>query len=101
MKTTVVSKIELPALNPVDTQCASLGERLDLIEHVEVKLDVMLGNAAITVDRLFSMKQGDVLALETLVDEPVSVHLNSKLIARGHIIAVDDKFGVQISEIAS
>jgi len=100
----IVSAIELPALvrGPTGPDIApAVGERLDLVGHVKVKMNVTLGQAEIALDKLFALANGDVVALDRDVDAPVDVRLHGKLIARGHIVAVGDKFGVRISEIAA
>jgi len=100
MKNTFVSRIEMPALNDSSTgRSPSLGDRLDLVEHVNVKLDVIVGQVSLPIDQLFSLSVGSVLSLNTLVDAPVEVHLNGKLIARGELLAVDEHFGIQITDI--
>jgi flagellar motor switch protein FliN/FliY len=97
---TVVSRIEMPTLTDADTaRSPSLGERLDLVEHVNVKLDVVVGEATLPIDRLFALSAGDVLPLDTLVDTPIEVRLNGKLIARGELLAVGEQFGIQITDI--
>ena len=100
MKSTVVSRIELPALADGESpRGASLGERLDLVEHVNVKLEVMVGQTSLPIERLFALATGDVLPLNSQVDGPVEVHLNGKSIARGELMAVGDQFGIRITEI--
>ena len=99
MKNTVVSRIEMPALSDVAARTPSLGERFDLVDHVNVKLDVIVGEAAIPINQLFSLAVGSVLPLATLVDAPMEIRLNGKLIARGELLAVGEHFGVQITEI--
>jgi len=100
MKNTVVSRIEMPTLNDsTNSRSATLGERLDLVEHVNVKLDVIVGQVSLPIDQLFSLAAGSVLSLDTLIDTPVEVHLNGKLVARGELLAVDEHFGVQITDI--
>lgn len=104
MSNKIVSAIELPALmratNGVE-HGAAVGERLDLVGHVKVKMSVTLGQTEIALDKLFGLVNGDVVALDRDVDAPVDVRLHGKLIARGHIVAVGDKFGVRISEITA
>ena len=103
MSNKVVSAIELPALvrgGNGSEHMAPVGERLDLVGHVKVKMTVTLGQTEIPLDKLFSLVNGDVVALDRDVDAPVDVRLHDKLIARGHIVAVGDKFGVRISEIS-
>src|SRR4051812_44755324 len=102
MSSKTVSAVELPALTHVSNgleRPTALGERLDLVEHVKVRMTVMLGGAELPLGKLFSLTQGDVVALDRDVDAPVDVRLHERLIARGHIVAVGDKFGVRISEI--
>ena len=98
MTQTVVNRLELPALtgNPKGPQ---LGERPDLVEQVKVQLTVTLGEAEITMGRLFALAAGEVLALDRAADAPIDVRLNGKLIARGLLVAVEDRFGVRITEI--
>jgi flagellar motor switch protein FliN/FliY len=76
-----------------------LGERPDLVEQVRVQLTVTLGEAEITLGRLFALASGEVLTLDRAADAPIDVRLNGKLIARGTLVAVDDRFGVRITEI--
>jgi len=101
VSTKVVSAIDLPGLmSPNGTERpAMLGERLDLIEHVKVKVAVTLGGAEMPLGELFALATGDVVTLDRDVDAPVDVRLHGKLIARGNLVAVGDKFGVRIIEI--
>jgi flagellar motor switch protein FliN/FliY len=95
----VVNAIELPTLVSGSDRSAVLGERLDLVEHVKVKVSVTLGGSEMPLGKLFALASGDVVALDRDVDAPVDVRLHGKLIARGHLVAVGDKFGVRLSEI--
>ena len=97
----VVSAIDLPALvgTTAPDRATALGERFDLIEHVKVKLSVTLGGAELPLGRLFALAAGDVVTLDREVDAPVDIRLHGKLIARGHLVATGDRFGVRISEI--
>ena len=51
--------------------------------------------------RLFSLAAGDVVTLDRDVDAPVDIRMHGKLIARGHLVAAGDRFGVRISEIVA
>lgn len=102
MVSNVVNRIELPALlegEGID-RSSMVGERLDLVGHVKVKLTVGLGMAELTIDKLFSLAANDVVALDRDLEAPVDVRLNDKVIARGTLVAVGDNFGVRITEIS-
>jgi len=100
MSSKVVNTIELPILHGggVNTQ-SCLGERLDLIEHVNVRVTVSVGETEIPIAKLFSLANGDVLALDREADAPVDIRVNERLVARGVLVAVGDQFGVRITEI--
>jgi flagellar motor switch protein FliN/FliY len=102
MVSNVVNRIELPPLleSAGGERSSVVGERLDLVGHVKVKLTVSLGMAELTIDKLFSLAANDVVALDRDLEAPVDVRLNDKVIARGMLVAVGDNFGVRITEIS-
>ena len=100
MTSKVVNSIDLPILHAGGGNSSSrVGERLDLIEHVKVRVTVSLGDAEIPISRLFALGGGEVLALDREADAPVDVRVNDRLFARGVLVAVGDQFGVRITEI--
>ncbi len=100
MSQTVVNRLDLPPLAPASTsKGAPLGERFDLVDEVKVQLSVTLGSAEISMARLFALAAGDVVTLDRDADAPIDVRLNGKLVARGTLVAIGDKFGVRITEI--
>jgi flagellar motor switch protein FliN/FliY len=96
----VVNNIELAELAGSGDRTPALGERLDLIGHVKVKLTVALGAAELTVAKLFALSPNDVVALDRSVEAPVDIRLNDKVIARGTLVAVGDNFGVRVTDIS-
>lgn len=100
MTSKVVNSIDLPILHAGGAQAQTrIGERLDLIEHVKVRVTVSLGETEIPISKLFSLASGDVLALDREADAPVDIRVNERLVARGVLVAVGDQFGVRITEI--
>jgi flagellar motor switch protein FliN len=100
MNSRVVNSIDLPMLHPGGTASgARVGDRLDLVEHVKVRVSVSLGETEIPISRLFALSGGDVVALDRDADAPVDIRVNDRLIARGVLVAVGDQFGVRITEI--
>jgi flagellar motor switch protein FliN/FliY len=100
MNEVVIEPIELDEIDYKPGVGSPLIERnLDLLGHVKVKLEVSLGGAEISVEKLFSLAKGDAVELDTALDAPVSLLLDGKAIARGHLMAAGDCFGLKISEI--
>ncbi|MDH1108453.1 FliM/FliN family flagellar motor switch protein [Pseudomonas otitidis] len=97
-----MDKIELDEAQAlVNDKASPLVQRdIGLIKHVVVQLVVELGSAEMTVDELFALKAGDVVKLLEKVNEPASLCLDGKVVARGELVAVDDNFGLQLTEIS-
>jgi flagellar motor switch protein FliN/FliY len=96
--------VELPELSEPQGPPAGppvIEAHFGLIRSVKVKLSVNLGGAVLTVGDLGALKDGSVLKLDRAAGEPVDVVLEGQVIARGRLVAVDDNFGVVITEIAS
>lgn len=72
---------------------------LDIVKNVKVKLEVRVGEAELTVDELLSLGQGSVVQLMRSTMAPVDLLIDGKVVARGHLVAADDNFGIQISEL--
>ncbi len=95
-----VKGLELDELSDTGEGTAPIFSKgIDLVKNVKVQLTVKLGDTEMTVDELFSLKQGSVVKLNKETTMPVDVELDGKVIARGMIVAVDDNFGIQITDI--
>ncbi len=95
-----VERLELDRLDATaDAARSATAIDLDLVGHVEVAIDVHVGSMQLPLAQLMSLKPGDVVAMREGVDEPVTLTLNGKAVARGELVAVDDQFGVHILEV--
>lgn len=102
MNATLVEPIELAqAVSTRSSEATAVIKRdLTLLEHVSVRLEVVLGEAATTVKELFALAAGDTLTLDAELEAPVLLRVDGKTIGRGHLVAVGDHFGVRITEVA-
>ena len=53
------------------------------------------------INDLLQLGQGSVVELEKLAGEPMEIFVNSRLIARGEVVVVNEKFGVRLTDIVS
>ena len=96
----VTQLIDLPELHAQPKAGVPLvGSNLSVIRNVKVRLTARLGEAELTVGELMSMKEGAVLPLAQLLDDPVDILLDGQIVARGQLVAAGDCFGVQIAEL--
>lgn len=73
---------------------------MGLVGHVEVSLAAQVGTLTMSIERLFSLKPDDVVSMNELLEEPLTLMLNGRPVAKAELVAVDDHFGVRILEIA-
>ena len=70
------------------------------LQAAKMNITVELGAAAQSVKEVFSMVEGTIIELDSLVGEPLDIKANGVLIAKGDVVAIDDKnYGVKIVEI--
>ena len=74
---------------------------VDLIMDLPLQVVVELGHAKMLINDLLQIGQGSVIELNKQVGEPLDVLVNGKLVARGEVVVVKDRFGVRITEILS
>lgn len=72
---------------------------LNFLMDVSVSISVELGKTRLKIEDLLQLTNGSVIKLDKLVDEPIDLLVNGKLMARGEIVVVDDFFGIRVSEI--
>ena len=84
-------------------ETAPLGETksLDLILDIPLTVTVELGRSKMLINDLLQLGQGSVIELAKLVGEPLEVLVNQKLVARGEVVVVNEKFGVRLTDIVS
>ena len=99
--TNSIDHIELDEAQQVDNaNLPTLVKRdMGLINHVLIELSVDLGSAKMPVEAFFNLKAGDVVKLLQQVNEPATLRLDGKAVARGELVAVDDNFGIQLTHI--
>ena len=90
-------------LDEADKSAAPSGEikSLDLILDIPLTVSVELGRSKMLINDLLQLGQGSVIELTKLVGEPLEVLVNQKLVARGEVVVVNEKFGVRLTDIVS
>jgi flagellar motor switch protein FliN len=66
---------------------------------ITVRLSVEVGAVRLSLREVLGLEVGAVHVLDRRVDQPVDVLINERLIARGEIVAIGDRFGVKLTEI--
>ncbi len=77
------------------------GSNIDLLLDVELPITVRIGTTDMRLNDIMRLGLGSIIELEKLVDDPVEVLVNDKLVARGEVVVCDSNFAVRITEVRS
>jgi flagellar motor switch protein FliN/FliY len=72
---------------------------LDLLMSVPLQVTAELGKCKMTVQEILKLGAGSVVELDRMAGGPVDLLVNNKLVARGEVVAIEDNFGVRVTEI--
>ena len=69
------------------------------IEDVPLLIIAEIGRTQISVQKVLNLKKGNLLEFNKIVGEPMDVVVGGRLMARGEIVVVNERYGVRISEV--
>jgi len=88
-----------PLMSPASGGAAPAS--IDMLMDVPLRVTVELGRTQMSVRQVLDLQNGAVVELDRMAGEAVDVLVNDKLMARGEVVVVDDKFGIRITEIVT
>jgi flagellar motor switch protein FliN/FliY len=80
---------------------AAAVSNLRLLENIEVKLTVEVGNTEIKIKDLLRLNEGSVIELDRLAGDALDILANGTKIAKGEVVMVGEKFGIRFTEVAT
>lgn len=72
---------------------------LQPVFDIPVLVQAVLGRTQMEVSNLLQLGPGSVIQLDRRVGEAIDIYVNSRLVARGEVVIVDDRLGVTMTEI--
>jgi flagellar motor switch protein FliN/FliY len=72
---------------------------LEVLLDVPMRLSVELGACQMPVREVLQLAVGSVVQLDKPAEAPLDLYVNKKLIARGEVVVVEDRFGIKITEV--
>lgn len=73
--------------------------RLHLLRDVTLRVRVELGRGKMILRDLLRLTKGSVVPLDKVAGDPLDIYVNDRLIARGEVLVLDEKFCIRITEI--
>ena len=91
-----------PVRSPVQNDHPSENlNNLSLLLDIPLEITAELGRTRMIINDLLQLGQGSVIELNKLAGEPLEIFVNNKLIARGEVVVVNEKFGIRLTDIIS
>jgi flagellar motor switch protein FliN len=72
---------------------------LDLILDIPLDVKVELGSVKMLVNELLQLGQGSIIQLSKSIGEQLDIYVADKLVAKGEVVVVDEKFGIRVTDI--
>ena len=95
----MVETIALPELVNVPTEGKKILQDSHPLYQVRATVDVVVGHAEISVEELLSAQENHILVLDRTIEDEIDLMIEGRLVARGKLVAVDDRFAIQITEL--
>ncbi|MDR0842485.1 MAG: flagellar motor switch protein FliN [Acidobacteriota bacterium] len=80
---------------------AAAGVNMDLLLDVDLPVSVAFGYSEMALKDVVKLGTGAVIELNKSVNDPVTIIVNQKPIARGEVVMVDGNYGVRVLEVES
>ncbi len=74
---------------------------IEFLNEIELEAAVELGRATLSIGQVLGLGPGSVVQLDKMLGDPVEMVIRDRLIARGEVVVVDDRFGLRVTEIVS
>jgi flagellar motor switch protein FliN/FliY len=76
-------------------------KNLDFLLDIPMVVSVQVGSTRMLIRELLQLGQGSVIELDKLAGEPMEVLVNNKLVAKGEVVVVNEKFGIRLTDVVS
>lgn len=90
-----------PQASPKAAEGRQAPPNLDMVLDIRLVAKARLGRVEMPIGDILDLGPGSVIDVGHLVDEPIELLVNDKLVARGDVVIVEEKFGLRITEIVS
>ena len=96
-----VNQPEFGELREDRSDSNSIRPELDFLLEIPLDISVELGRRSMKIKELLQLSQGSVVELNKMAGEPADIYVNKKLMAKGEVVVVNEKFGIKLTEIIS
>lgn len=93
--------VKIPANDAQAAQGKNTNWNIDLLLDVELPVSVLFGRSEMPLKDVLKLGVGSVVELDRSVNDPVTLIVNHKPVAKGEVVMVDGNYGIRILEVES
>jgi len=82
-------------------QEAGSENKMEFLLDIPLEISIELGRTRMLIDQLLKLNQGSVIELSKYAGETLEILANRKVIAKGEVVVVNEKYGIRLTEIVS
>ncbi len=84
-----------------DKNLSQSASNIDFLLDIPLEISIELGRTTMLINELLKLGQGSVVELAKFAGETLEVLANQRLIAKGEVVVINDKYGIRLTEIIS
>ncbi|RMG60633.1 MAG: flagellar motor switch protein FliN [Deltaproteobacteria bacterium] len=74
---------------------------IEFILDIPVELTVVVGKTRLLIQELLQLTEGSIVTLDRMAGEMAEVYVNNRLLGRGEVVVVNDRFAVRMKDIVT
>jgi flagellar motor switch protein FliN/FliY len=84
---------------PADSTLAT--DPFELVRNVEVEVTLEIGRRRMKIGEVLRLGPGQTITLSKAAGEPIELYVNGRLLGRGEVVVVGDRYGVRLTDIVN
>jgi flagellar motor switch protein FliN/FliY len=73
--------------------------KLEKFKDIELRLSLILGRKELPLSKVLKLKEGDLITLETKLEDYLEVELNGQRFGIGELIVINDKISLRLVDL--
>ena len=93
-----ISKKTQQKIDDLDPDDVPHGE-VDYLHDVPMSVKAQTGRSEVSMKEILALKSGSIVEFQKVVGEPMDIFIGGRLMCRGEIVVVNERYGIRISEV--
>ncbi|WP_456342002.1 FliM/FliN family flagellar motor switch protein [Thermovibrio sp.] len=73
--------------------------RLERFKDIRLKISLVLGSKELPLSKVLKLKEGDLITLDTKLEDYLEVRLNDEKFGIGELIVINDKVSLRLVDL--